>query len=267
MTMFRVLPYQGGNPRQISEVVNNLMNGKSNNTGLVTLNTGNATTTTLVDERISVDTKIILIPFSDAAEDDTAPYGAFHDETDQTATTTAEAYVMKYDSTDLSNGVYVSDDSRINVRNAGVYNVQFSAQFKNTGNDGYDVDIWLRVNGSDVPSTNSKFFIPQRKSNNDPSHLIAALNIFLDLAADDYVEIVWRTSNTSVSLEHFAPVSASAGVTPDIPETPSIIVTVQYVAPIAYSNIYISTQQQGQATITHFANSTADKTYAYILIG
>ncbi len=84
--MFRVLPYQGGNPRQISEVVNNLMNGKSNNTGTITLATGNATTTTLYDERISVDTKIVLIPFSSAAEADSAPYGAFQDTTDQNAT-------------------------------------------------------------------------------------------------------------------------------------------------------------------------------------
>ena len=267
MTMFRVLNYSGATPREISEVVNNLMNGKSNNTGTITLNTGNATTTTLVDERISVDTKIILIPFSDAAEADTAPYGAFHDETDQSATTTADAYAMSYDSSDLSNGIYVSNSSRINVRNDGVYNIQFSAQFKNTDNDGHDVDIWFRVNGNDVDSSNSKFHIPARKSSGAASHLIATMNIYLDLNANDYVQIMWRTSNTAVTLEHFAAVNASAGVTPAIPETPSIIVTVQYVAPIAYSNIFISSQQQGQATITHFANSTADKTYAYILVG
>ncbi len=34
MTMFRVLNYSGATPREISEVVNNLMNGKSNNTGM-----------------------------------------------------------------------------------------------------------------------------------------------------------------------------------------------------------------------------------------
>jgi hypothetical protein len=70
-----------------------------------------------------------------------------------------------------------------------------------------------------------------------------------------------------VSLEHYAAVSAVAGTTPAIPATPSVIVTVQYIAPMAYSNIYVSSQQAGQATITHFANSTADKTYAYILVG
>ena len=139
--MFRVLPYQGGTPRQISEVVNNLMNGKSNNTGLITLATGNATTTTLVDERISVDTKIILIPFSDAAEQDAAPYGAFSDSTDQAATTISASYAMSYNSTDYSNGVYLSNSSRINFRNYGIYAVQYSAQFKNTTNNGQDIDI------------------------------------------------------------------------------------------------------------------------------
>ena len=264
--MFRVLPYQGGDPRQISEVVNNLMNGKSNNTGTITLATGNATTTTLTDERISVDTKIVLIPFSDAAEADSTPYGGFQDGTDQTATTISDAYAMKYDTTDYTNGVYVSNDSRINVRNAGIYNLQFSAQFKNTDNDGHDVDVWFRKNGTDVAKSNSKFHIPARKSSGDPSHLIAALNFYFDLTANDYVEIMWRVTNVAVTLEHFAAVSAGA-LTPAIPATPSVIATMQYIAPMAYSNIYVSAQQQGQATISHYANSTANKTYAYILVG
>ena len=264
--MFRVLNYSGATPREISEVVNGLMNGKSNNTGTITLNTGNATTTSLVDERISVDTKIILIPFSDAAEADTAPYGGFQDGTDQSAATISDAYAMTYDTTDFSNGVYVSNSSRINVRNAGIYNLQFSAQFKNTDNDGHDVDVWVRKNGTDVAKSNSKFHIPARKSSGDPSHLIAALNFYFDLAANDYVQIMWRTSNVAVTLEHFAAVSAGV-LTPAIPATPSVIVTMNYIAPLAYSNVYVSSQQAGQATISHFANATADKTYAYILIG
>ena len=35
--MYRTLPYQGGDPRLVSEVVNNAMNGKTNNSGTVTL--------------------------------------------------------------------------------------------------------------------------------------------------------------------------------------------------------------------------------------
>jgi hypothetical protein len=33
------------------------------------------------------------------------------------------------------------------------------------------------------------------------------------------------------------------------------------------TNIYASSQGQGTATITHFANSTANKTYRYAIIG
>lgn len=265
--MFRVLPYPGGTPREISEVVNNIMNGKTNNTGTITLATGNATTTTLYDERISPDTKIILIPFSDAAEADSAPYGAFQDDTDQAATTTALAYVTSYSTTDYSNGVYISNSSRINVRNYGIYAIQYSIQWKNTTNDAQDIDIWFRKNGTDIAATDSRFGIPARKSSGSPSHLIAVSTFFLELQANDYVEIAWRVSDIGVVMEHYAATSASAGVTPAIPASPSVIVTVGYVAPLAYSNVYVSAQQNGEATISHYANSTADKTYAYILVG
>jgi len=259
--MFRVLPYQGGDPRQISEVVNNLMNGKSNNTGTITLATGNATTTTLIDERISVYTKIVLIPFSDAAEADSAPYGAFQDSTDQVAANTTTAYPMTLNTTDYSNGVYLSNSSRMNVRNYGIYNLQFSTQFVNTDNSIHDIDIWFRKNGTNIAASNSRYSVPNRHGSVD-GHLIAALNYFIELNANDYMEIMWATDNTAVSIEHL-PTRTS----PDTPATPSVIATMQYVAPSAYSNIYVSAQQQGQATITHFSNATANKTYAYILVG
>ena len=259
--MFRVLPYQGGNPREISEVVNNLMNGKSNNTGTITLATGNATTTTLVDERISVYTKIVLIPFSDAAEADSAPYGAFQDTTDQVAADTTTAYPMTLNTTDYSNGVYLSNSSRMNVRNYGIYNLQFSTQFVNTDNSIHDIDIWFRKNGTNIAASNSRYSVPNRHGSVD-GHLIAALNYFIELNANDYMEIMWATDNTAVSIQQLA-----ARTSPDTPTTPSVIATMQYVAPSAYSNIYVSAQQQGQATITHFSNATANKTYAYILVG
>lgn len=69
--MFRVLPYQGGTPRQISEVVNNLMNGKSNNTGRIML-ASSSTTTTLTDERIGVDSVILFTPTSSHAASEMA---------------------------------------------------------------------------------------------------------------------------------------------------------------------------------------------------
>ena len=88
------------------------------------------------------------------------------------------------------------------------------------------------------------------------------LKYVLTLAAGDYVEVVGAVSSTDVTLEHFA---ADGGV--PRPAIPAATLSVQFIAPLAYSNVYVSAQQSGQATISHYANSTSDKTYAYVLIG
>ena len=262
MTQFRTLPPFGGDQRAVAEVVRGVMDGKTNNTGRITLATSNAVTTTLFDERIGYDSLIFFVPISAAAEADSAPYGAFQDSTDQTAANTTTAYAVTFNTTDYSNGIYISDSSKLNVRNYGIYNIQFSFQFKNTSNDGQDVDIWFRKNGTDVAGSNSKFYLPTRKSTGDPSHLIAAMNYVLEMNANDYVQVMWRVSNTGVSLEQY-PTDTS----PTRPATPSTIITMSYLAPSATTNLYVSTQQQGSATISHWANATADKTYGYIIVG
>jgi hypothetical protein len=260
--MFRRLPPFGGDQRAVAEIVNGIMDGKTNNTGTVTLATGNATTTTITDARIGIDSVILLAPNSAAAFADTAPYGAFQDSTDQTAASTTVAYPMTFDTTDFSNGVYLSNSSRMNVRNAGIYNVQFSVQLENQDNVQHTVDIWFRKNGTNITASNSKFTVPARKSASIFGHVIAAINYFVELAANDYIEIVWRTESTDVSLEQ-TPAESS----PTRPATPSVIATVQYVAPNAMDNVYISSQTNGSAVITHFANSTASKTYKYVIVG
>jgi hypothetical protein len=260
--VFRRLPTIGGDQRAVAEVVNKIMDGKTNNTGLVTLATGNVTTTTLYDERISIDTKIVLLPFSSAAFNDAAPYGSFSNNTDQTAPSVGATALVQFDTTEDSNGVYLSNTTRINVRNAGIYNFQFSLQLANSTNDAQYADVWFRINGTDVVRSASRFGLPARKSTGDPSHLIGSMNIFLDLAANDYVEIAGAVSDVGVTLEHFA---ADTGI--PRPVIPAAILTAQYIAPYAYSNVYVSSQTKGEATISHFSNNTADKTYAYILVG
>lgn len=176
--MFRTVPVFGADPRVVAEVLRGAMNGKTNNHGTITLATGFATTTTLYDERISPDSKIILIPFSDSAEMDSAPYGAFSNNNGQTATSTATTDVVEFDTTEQSNGVYLSNTTRIYVRNGGIYNLQYSLQLKNSNNDAEYADVWFRKNGVDVVDSASRFGLPARKSTGDPSHLIGAMNIF-----------------------------------------------------------------------------------------
>jgi hypothetical protein len=262
---FRTLPQFGGDPRAVAEIVNGIMNGKTNNTGTITLATGDATTTTLNDLRIGGDSVILFAPASAAAYADSAPYGAFQDSTNQTAASTTVAYAVTFNTTDFTNGITLSNSSRLNVKNAGLYNLQFSIQLKNTTNDGQDVDIWFRKNGTNIANSNSRFHPPQRKSSGDPSHIIAALNFFVDMAANDYIEIVWRTANTGVSIEAFG-----TSTSPTRPAVPSAIATMNLVGgsgAATFSGIYASSQGKGTATISHFANSTANKTYKYVVVG
>lgn len=59
---FRGVPAFGADLRTISEVVNNLLRGKTNNTGTVTLAASSATATTLDNALISADSVILLMP-------------------------------------------------------------------------------------------------------------------------------------------------------------------------------------------------------------
>jgi len=153
------------------------------------------------------------------------PYGAFQDSTDQSASNTTTAYPITFNTTDFSNGVTLSNSSRLNVLDTGIYNIQFSIQFKNTTNDGQDVDIWFRKNGTNIANSNSRFFLPARKSTGDPSHLIAAMNFFVNLQASDYIELVWCTTDIGVSIEQYG-----TATNPTRPTTPSAIVTVSFVS-------------------------------------
>jgi hypothetical protein len=120
-----------------------------------------------------------------------APYGAFQDSTDQTATANT-ATVMKFDTTDFSNGVSIVSNSKITVAHAGIYNLQFSAQFQNTDTQLHDVSIWLRQDasgaGTDIAGSTGLVSIPNSHGGVD-GHVIAGWNYFVTLNANDFVEI------------------------------------------------------------------------------
>lgn len=259
--MFRRLPPAGGDQRAVAEIVNGMMDGKTNNTGTITLATGNATTTTINDSRISRDSMILLIPKSAAAFADTAPYGAFQSLVDQFVASTTAAYAITLDTTDFSNGVYISNNSRMNVRNAGIYNLQWSGQFENTDSQDHDAYVWLRKNGTDITGSTGVIATPSKHGSIN-GHTITGWNYYIQCAANDYIELYWSADSTLVSLQLYP-----IGTLPAKPSTASIITTLQYVAPNAMDNVYISAQTNGSATITHFANSTANKTYGYVIVG
>ena len=151
-------------------------------------------------------------------------YGAWSDSTDQ-AGSTVSGTVMTYNTPDVTDGVTLNNGSEITVPNTGIYDLQFSAQFQNTDNAQHEVWVWARVNGVDVPNSNTQITIPARKNSNIYGYAVAAWNLFFSLNSGDYVELVWLKSNALVTMEH-----APASVTPAYPAIPSVIVSIQQVS-------------------------------------
>lgn len=158
------------------------------------------------------------------------PYNQFVSNTDQTAAAVDVAYAVTYDTSDYPDGITLSSGSRIGVTHEGIYLFTFSIQFQNDTNSTETVDIWFRKNGTDIANSNSEFSMPARKSAGTPASLIAATPFMVSLNANDYIEIMWRPSVTTISIQALPAVTASPGVTPAIPATPSVILTAQFIS-------------------------------------
>jgi len=189
------------------------------------LYTRNATVDTRLP--IGLDTQVLLADSSTAtglkwgtntAATPTGYYGAFSDVTDQTAAAINTGYPMRLGVTDLSNGVTVVSNSRVTIANTGIYNIQWSAQFRNPTANEHDVTIWLRKNGVDVPGSAGVILVPPKHGSSD-GHTLPSWNFLLDPIAGDYYEFVWSTQDTAVFIS-FEP----AGSPP--PSTASVVLTV-----------------------------------------
>lgn len=143
-------------------------------------------------------------------------YGSFYSTVTQTAASVHVPQAMTLNTTDIAKGISITNNSRITFEKDGVYDIQFSSQFlHSTGNEKL-VNIWISKNGSSIPNTNTRLNIP----NGD--YLVAAWDFIVEVTAGQYVEIMWETDNTNITMRA-DPLSG------DIPATPSVIVTVMQI--------------------------------------
>jgi len=149
-------------------------------------------------------------------------YGSFYDTTTQTATLTATAYPVQFNTTDIANGISIVNNglgnpTRITIANTGVYDIEFSLQLEKTGGSGnFVTDIWLRKNENDIPYTTGKVVLT---GSANASPIVPAWNFVVDAVAGDYYELMWAVSNNNVII-------LSAVATPPHPAIPSSILTV-----------------------------------------
>ena len=154
------------------------------------------------------------------------PYAAIQRTTDQTFTANTATQIT-FDQNDFLNGCSNPGTDGIEVTYAGIYNYQFSVQLKNTDTQIHSAWIWLRINNVDVPGTGSKFDVISSHGGT-PGFVIAACNFYVELQANDTVEMWAAVDNTAVTFD-----ATGASVSPFVmPAIPSVVATLTFVSTV-----------------------------------
>ena len=106
--------------------------------------------------------------------------------------------------------------SEVTVAQAGDYIVFVAAQVDLTAGSNQTLDMWLQVNGADVPNSNVKI-----KLVNANDEKLQTLTMSVTLAAGSVVRCVMSGTSTNLRLR-----SSPADVAPIRPATPSVILTL-----------------------------------------
>ena len=146
-------------------------------------------------------------------------YGSFLDLQTQTNTSPGNPVPILLRTTDLSSGVGVVDDTKVTVNEAGVYNIAFSAQISKTDSGTDTVYIWLRINGVDLPDSNTVLVLI-----GGGAKQVAAWNFVVPLGAGQQATLMWASLDANARILY-----EDDTTTPYGPAIPSLIVTVNQV--------------------------------------
>lgn len=165
------------------------------------------------------------------------PYGAIQDTTNQYAAGANTATQVLFNTTDFVNEMSHVTNDGLTVVYSGIYNYQFSIQFANTDSQIHEATVWLKKkasgagSSSNIAGTGSKFSIPNKHGSSD-GYLCVAINFFIQLSADDTVELWWEGTQiatsggaTGIYIEAYA----AAG---HLPSIPSAVATLSFVSAI-----------------------------------
>lgn len=138
-------------------------------------------------------------------------YGTFAKTTNQSPAAINTAYALTFDSATIANGFAIgAPTSRIVASHAALYNLNVAVQITSTSAVQKAVWIWLRKNGVDVANTARLV-----TSDINNGYVALVLTRTLSLAINDYVEVMFASDSTNVSISAvpataFAPASSAA---------------------------------------------------------
>jgi hypothetical protein len=146
-------------------------------------------------------------------------YGSFSNNNNLPVSGANTPTVWTYDTTEISNGIVIENNSQIKINNTGVYEFGYSPQIEKTQGSDADVTIWVAINGEPVTRSSSTM----RLVSNSTLSLPYVAFIF-SMNANDYLEFYFSSDSQYVQL------TALSGLTsPTRPNSPSLIVDVKQV--------------------------------------
>jgi hypothetical protein len=143
-------------------------------------------------------------------------YGEFTKTDSQTPAVINTAYPLTFTNTQIANGVTIGGTtSQIIVAQAGLYNINVSVQITSTSASQKAVRIWLRLNGTtDVPNSARLASLTR-----NGGYLVATLNQVESLLAGNFIEVMYASDSTAISI-------ATVAATAYAPAAPAAIITI-----------------------------------------
>jgi hypothetical protein len=145
-------------------------------------------------------------------------YGEFTKTTDQTPAASNTAYALTLDNTEISNGVTIgTPTSRIVAPESGLYKFDVTVQLTSGNSSAKNIWVWYRKNGTNI--ANSARLVTM---NINGGYVPIAIIETISLAANDYVEIMFASSDTAVTVDNVA-------ATAFAPASPAVVLNVTQV--------------------------------------
>jgi hypothetical protein len=140
-------------------------------------------------------------------------YGDFSKTVDQSPTAINTAEAITFNVTESSNGITIGTPaSRIVAANSGLYSFAFSAQLISGNASSKNIFIWFRKNGVNIANSTKAVTLAA-----NGQYFPVSKTDFFSLAAGDYIEAYWASSDVAVTLKAiaasgFAPASPAASL-------------------------------------------------------
>ena len=123
------------------------------------------------------------------------------------------------DVADITNGTTLdATTGNVTIEHAGLYNLQFSAQIENYGNDFADTLIWFQANGTPIPVSSSYATTPAIHGGT-PGATIMTVNLLYNFNANSNVSLGWTSVDGTTAITSIP----SSG---QLPQSPGVIFTI-----------------------------------------